>query len=243
MRTTSLYGQDTLVDSWRALARHSASARVEPVGSTVAAIFPSWAPLNNAILLGEPTASNATSAATELADLYRRAGVATWALWLPSLAASLTDPDRIVALDGLQRDTTTLVMQRALDHDWPLGDGVVRTSIDAAGAAGEDPIPAAELPAPDRDSAMNGWVIVRDELAVAGAWSLVVNGDCGVYAVETVPAWRRRGLARALMQSLLGDAYRNGARTATLQSTPMGEALYRSLDFEPIGRYEEWVPA
>ena len=27
-----------------------------------------------------------------------------------------------------------------------------------------------------------------------------------------------------------------------LQSTPMGEPLYRSLGFTPGGRYEEWVP-
>ena len=55
--------------------------------------------------------------------------------------------------------------------------------------------------------------------------------------------FRRRGLARGLMQGVLGDAYRRGARTATLQSTPMGVPLYRSLGFEPVGRYDEWVPA
>ncbi len=85
--------------------------------------------------------------------------------------------------------------------------------------------------------------MVRDGLAVAGAWSLVAGTDCGLYAVATAPAWRRRGLARALMRGVLGDAYRRGARTASLQSTPMGEPLYASLGFSPVGRYDEWVPA
>jgi predicted acetyltransferase len=90
---------------------------------------------------------------------------------------------------------------------------------------------------------LQGWVIVRDGYAVAGAWSLIEGTDCGIYTVATIPQWRRRGLARALMRSVLGDAYRHGARTATLQSTPMGEPLYTSLGFEPVGRYEEWVLA
>ena len=32
-----------------------------------------------------------------------------------------------------------------------------------------------------------------------------------------------------------------GARTATLQSTRMGQPLYESLGFQPAGRYEEWA--
>jgi GNAT superfamily N-acetyltransferase len=103
--------------------------------------------------------------------------------------------------------------------------------------------PSGNYPPPASDTGLQGRVIVRDGLAVAGAWSLVENGDCGIYAVETTPRWRRRGLARTLRQSVLGDAYRHGARTATLQSTPMGEPLYISLGFEPVGRYAEWVPA
>jgi predicted acetyltransferase len=75
-----------------------------------------------------------------------------------------------------------------------------------------------------------------------GAWTYHHGRDVGVYAVGTVPEWRGRGLARALVLHALADAYRHGARTASLQSTPMGEPLYRSLGFRPAGRYEEWVP-
>jgi GNAT superfamily N-acetyltransferase len=100
-----------------------------------------------------------------------------------------------------------------------------------------------DLPAPDQGSCIDAWVIVREGLAVAGAWSLIDGVDCGIYAVGTSPTWRRRGLARSLMLTVLGEAYRRGARTATLQSTAMGEPLYSSLGFSPTGRYDEWVRA
>ncbi len=87
----------------------------------------------------------------------------------------------------------------------------------------------------------SAWVIVRDGMAVAGAWSFLRERDCGIYAVETLPQWRRRGLARSLMEHVLADAQRRGARTATLQSTRMGQPLYISLGFEPVGRYAEWT--
>jgi GNAT superfamily N-acetyltransferase len=83
--------------------------------------------------------------------------------------------------------------------------------------------------------------MIQDGYAVAGAWSFLRGGDCGIYAVGTVPEWRRRGLARALMEHVLADAQHRGARTATLQSTRMGLPLYNSLGFEPAGRYEEWI--
>jgi len=83
--------------------------------------------------------------------------------------------------------------------------------------------------------------MVHDGLAVAGAWSLLHEQDCGVYAVGTVPGWRRRGPARILVEHVLADARGHGARTATLQSTRIAQQLYQSLGFEPAGRYEEWA--
>ena len=210
---------------------------------TVAAVFPDWAPLNNAILIDEPGSLTASVAAVELRHLYRSAGVASWALWVPASTPSLNGSDRLAGVGGMRRDATTLVMRLTLGQPSSEPDGVVRTSVAAAGQAGDEPVSALDLPLPDGGTVMDAWVMVRDGLAVAGAWSLIAGTDCGLYAVATAPGWRRRGLARALMQGVLGDAYRRGARTASLQSTPMGEPLYTSLGFDPVGRYEEWVPA
>jgi GNAT superfamily N-acetyltransferase len=83
--------------------------------------------------------------------------------------------------------------------------------------------------------------MVHDHRAVAGAWSFLHDGDCGIYAVGTSPGWRRLGFARALVEHVMADARHRGARTASLQSTEMGRPLYESLHFEPAGRYEEWL--
>lgn len=241
--TRPLDGQDTLVASWEALARQSPGARLAVTPRTLAAVFPAWAPLNNAILMDRATAQNAAAAAQELSALYRLAGVDAWALWVPASAASLDASDEVADIRGMRRDTTTLVMRLTISEPSPERAGVVRTSFAAAARAGDQPVPAVDLPEPDDDGGMDAWVMVQDGLAVAGAWSLLEGTDCGIYAVATVPQWRRRGLARGLMRSIIDDALGRGARTATLQSTPMGVPLYESLGFEAVGRYEEWVPA
>jgi GNAT superfamily N-acetyltransferase len=237
----TLPGEDTLVASWRALARLSHGAHVSYRDRSVAAVFPSWAPLNNAILHGLPTAEAARAAADELAGVYRGAGVPTWALWLRSPLRHLEPPATMTSVPGMTADTRTLVMTRTVTPGAFSHPAVVRTSIEVASLATDEPV--LTLAEPDGVPGLDGWVFVHEGAAVAGAWSYLHGTDCGLYAIGTVPRMRRRGLAAALIQHVLADAYRRGARTASLQSTPMGEPLYRSLGFAPVGRYEEWVPA
>lgn len=233
-----LPGQETLLACWTALAHLSPEARIHHDPAVAAAVFPSWAPLNNAIVLN----GTGVAAADRVASLYREAGVDLWALWLPSRATDLDTPDRVSELGTLKRDTTTLVMRATLPPGLRHHDGVVRTSIaTTTRAAGEEPVPASELDAPETLPGLTAWVLVHNGLAVAGAWTFRHGNDCGIYTVGTVPDWRRRGFARSLMEHVLADAQRAGARTATLQSTRMGQPLYESLGFEPVGRYEEWI--
>jgi GNAT superfamily N-acetyltransferase len=241
--TMVLAGQETLVASWRALAQLSPGARVLESEPAVYAVFPSWAPLNNAILLQPPTAEAAAATAAELSPCYDDEALDSWALWLPNSATDLDAADAVTAVVGMTRDTTTLVMTRALPENLPLHAGVVRTSIDMAIRAGDDPVPATELADPDDVPGLDGWVLVHQQFAVAGGWSYRHGTDCGVYAVGTVQSWRRRGFAAALTRHILADARRRGARTATLQSTRMGQPLYTLLGFAAVGRYDEWVPA
>jgi GNAT superfamily N-acetyltransferase len=241
--TAKLLGEETLLGSWTALAALSHGAHILYTHTTSAAVFPSWTPLNNAILLVPPSSQAASIAAGVLKDVYAAAGVTSWALWLPSRALHFDAEDEVASVDGMARDTTTLVMTRELDDGMPSHPGVLRTTVEAANHAGDQPLPADALPAPDETSDVDGWVLVSEEYAVAGAWTYRDGVDVGVYTVGTAPNWRRRGLARALMLHVLADAYRRGARTTSLQSTRMGEPLYARLGFRSVGRYEEWVPA
>lgn len=237
--TETLPGQDTLLACWYSLATISAGAHLVRSATTVTAVFPAWAPLNNAVLTGSP--DSAEAAVAEVSARYARAGVTGWAMWLPSHATDLDAPD-VHEVDGLTRDITTLVMCATLTPGLRRDDRVVRTSIASATRAGEHPIEVGRLEAPDRAPGLSAWVLVHDGAAVTGAWGYLHGPDCGIYAVETLPEFRRRGFARALVQHVLADAQQQGARTASLQSTRVGQPLYESLGFTAAGRYEEWIP-
>ncbi|TCJ33394.1 GNAT family N-acetyltransferase [Parafrankia sp. BMG5.11] len=236
-----LPGQETLLASWEALARTSSGARLIRSSEVAAAMFPAWAPLNNAIVSTGDADLPTASVISGLRGMYRKAGVATWALWMPSRTTDLNAPDHPRTLDGFQRDTTTLVMRADLRPGLGRHDSVMRASLAAATRAGDEPVPVAELGEPESVPGLTAWVLVRDDFAVASAWSFLHGTDCGIYAVGTVPAWRRRGLATTLLRHILAVAEQDGARTATLQSTRMARSLYESLGFTAEGRYEEWI--
>ncbi len=145
----TLPGQDTLTSSWRALAHLSQGARVSRLDRVVAAVFPSWAPLNNAILEGTRTTDLANQVAGEAVEVYGSAGIPTWALWVPSPLTDVDAADSVTGLDLLRRDTTTLVMTLTLTpRSTRLHSGVVRTSIDAASLATHQPVSPGDLPGP-----------------------------------------------------------------------------------------------
>jgi ribosomal protein S18 acetylase RimI-like enzyme len=235
----ALPGQDTLLGSWAALAKTSPGATIVRSPTALAAVFPAWTPLNNAILLDSPR--RVAEAASQLRNLYASFGVEAWALWLASCTADLdADDNPQREITGLKRDTTTLVMRATLSGTGRRNDAVMRTSINTATRAGETPIPVSEVEAPDEVRNLFGWVIIHQQIAVSCAWSFLHGQDCGIYAVETLPEFRRQGFARALLEHVLADAHARGARTASLQSTRAGQPLYEALGFTAVGRYEEW---
>ena len=234
-------GEHTLVACWRALARTSSDATVLRTSGAIVATFPSFAPMNNAIM-SSPHDADLWAESDRLKGAYRRAGVSSWAAWIRSRATSFEAADAIPELRGFKRDATTLVMEAKRLPSFRTSSAVRLASIDAASRAGDEPVPTSELGETNADGKLAGWVMTDGDVAVAGAYRFLHGSDCGVYAVGTAPAWRRRGLARRLVEHLLADASRRGARSATLQSTSMAQNVYASLGFAAVGRYEEWVP-
>ena len=204
-----------------------------------AATFPEWSVLNNAIV---DRRAKVADAGKRLRAFYSDAGIGNWALWLASSASDFVAADLLDELPGFRRDTTTLVMQAAISERRHFDTRIVRTSIATATRASEDPVPRIQLDEPAAGDEVEGWVLVEDDLAVSGAWSLIHDGDCGIYSVGTVSRWRRRGYARALVEGILDDAFRREASTSSLQSTREAQSLYAAVGFRPAGRYEEWIP-
>ncbi|MEC4184372.1 tRNA (adenosine(37)-N6)-threonylcarbamoyltransferase complex transferase subunit TsaD [Adlercreutzia sp. R21] len=70
----------------------------------------------------------------------------------------------------------------------------------------------------------------------AGGW--VVDGDVQILKVGVDPAWRRHGIARALLARVADDARNLGASTSSLEVRATNEgaqALYEALGYEALG--------
>jgi hypothetical protein len=93
--------EETLVAPWRALAQLSHGAQVSQQGATVAAVFRSWAPLNNAILQGRAswgrgaTCTRPTVASTPSGPCPRCDAGGSPQHW-----SSTSSPTHIVAVTG-----------------------------------------------------------------------------------------------------------------------------------------------
>jgi GNAT superfamily N-acetyltransferase len=65
-------------------------------------------------------------------------------------------------------------------------------------------------------------------------------GAAGIYDIEVVPPARSRGIGKAVTQALLGHAADLGCGHALLNSTVLGEPVYRRLGFVSLGHGQTW---
>jgi GNAT superfamily N-acetyltransferase len=72
---------------------------------------------------------------------------------------------------------------------------------------------------------------------VTTAASFVVDDDVGVFNVATPSQYRGRGYGAAITAHAVHQAFANGAELAYLQSSPLGESVYRRLGFREVLRY------
>jgi ribosomal protein S18 acetylase RimI-like enzyme len=115
----------------------------------------------------------------------------------------------------------------------PVADQTTAERIVAAErAAGlrPHPINAAHVNNP---AVFNRWVEVDGEPAAFGRL-VVLDHRAYLSDVVTLPAYRRRGLAKALVLHVLRDAVEAGARICVLTSSEMGFDLYNRLGFEDL---------
>ena len=102
---------------------------------------------------------------------------------------------------------------------------------------------AARLPGPYVPPRGGLWIAVDGD-AVIGCVALqpLPAGVGEVKRMFVDPAWRGRGIARALLERLIASARERGhseLRLGTLPDMLEAQALYRSVGFVPIERYRE----
>jgi len=89
-----------------------------------------------------------------------------------------------------------------------------------------------------------GWLALTDEGAAVGSGGVVVDqhppgpnnlsGQVGyIMNLSIVPAYRRQGIARRIMQAMLAWLTERGIHLAALHATNVGRPLYQELGFQP----------
>lgn len=83
---------------------------------------------------------------------------------------------------------------------------------------------------------------VQGQVAAVGT-ACFSNGWCGVHGMRTLPAFRGRGLAAAVLAALAREAQARGIGRTLLQveqGNAPAQALYRQAGFAPAWTYEYW---
>ena len=97
-------------------------------------------------------------------------------------------------------------------------------------------------PEPAWRGSYRGYVGFEQGQPVCTAAIVVAAGVIGIYSVGTLPGYRRRGLAEALLRAVLADvSSETGMSRFALQSTRAGYHLYRRMGFEDVGRFAVYL--
>lgn len=83
-----------------------------------------------------------------------------------------------------------------------------------------------------RNDAVRHYVGYLEEVPVVVGTGILAEGIVSVWNVATHDYFRRQGVATALMQRLLGDAWDDGCDLSLLYSSPMAYSLFQKLGFE-----------
>ncbi len=86
------------------------------------------------------------------------------------------------------------------------------------------------------------WGVEREGVLAATATAMGYGSDLAwIGMVLTLPAYRRQGLARILLEHALSDLLERGVRCIKLDATDMGRPLYEALGFRIESSVERWA--
>lgn len=178
-----------------------------------------------------------------------------WSMWL---CEDMLDPSIrprtgvLFANQGLRRLTEApgMIADRIRKPDRPLAPAVCRQVSDTQTRADfahitcmnfEIPFPTCQAvyghePAWRHD--YHGYVAYVKGAPVATAAAVVAAESIGIYSVSTLPQFRRRGYAEALMRHII-ERYtaETGLERTVLQATRSGYEMYLKMGYRPVSRF------
>jgi GNAT superfamily N-acetyltransferase len=85
---------------------------------------------------------------------------------------------------------------------------------------------------------MTAWLAEEQGIPVGTGFGVHVRDWVGIFNISTHPNYRSRGYGKAMIATVLRDAFEAGVRGAFLHGTPAGVLLYESMGFT---RAENWT--
>ncbi len=168
------------------------------------------------------------------------------------------DADRALAIEVSRAGYAALAEEPVLvlgdvSPSSPAPRGLVIETVDNAAAlaeyarTGNDQLPdTIRVAIAETAFAMPGAELLvgrRDGRVIATSMCVLTGRVIGIFNVNVVEAWRRRGLGSAMTLAAVAAGARRGGHMAWLGSTPMSDALYRRLGFRELYRYVSYVSA
>ena len=87
-----------------------------------------------------------------------------------------------------------------------------------------------------------GYVGYLNRRAICTAAVVISDDAVGLYSVATIPEYRRKGYAEALMRQVLQDATRvSGIQRTVLQATRAGHQTYQKMGYQDVTRFSVYI--
>ncbi|HLK46504.1 MAG TPA: GNAT family N-acetyltransferase [Bryobacteraceae bacterium] len=132
----------------------------------------------------------------------------------------------------------------------PVADAATRSAfVDLMSAAFDiPPSVSASIYGAERAwrSDFRGFVGYSDGKAVTSAASTITSGTVGLYSVATLPGYRRRGFAEAIIRRVAEEAIRSApagqpVESTVLQSTWSGLSLYEQMGYRTVTNFHVYI--
>jgi GNAT superfamily N-acetyltransferase len=181
----------------------------------------------------------------ELAEIYERARVVAWTVWVPE-----DDDEAIELLDaaGHRLDAEPRAMGMDLDAfpapemgevDWTREGELEEMALINDRAYGyADGTFAAGMS--DPHGVLHIYIARADGIPTSTVVTFDAAEDTSVWCVATLPEARGQGLSTALMRQALADAAARGRSTTTLQATELGTSVYERIGYRDFGALQMW---
>lgn len=145
------------------------------------------------------------------------------------LTAAGEVPMMVWRREALDVSTRGRRARQVAENEVPAVNRVIASAFSLVEGAVQRTMPASILAA-----GADVW-IVEEGGTIAGSGTFIRSGDhVAIYCMATGPAFQRRGIGRAVLETAMEHYLEQGVTTFTLEATAAGLRLYEQIGFETV---------